>query len=202
MLAGVAQRQPTFFASPKKVGKERRPQGRRPLRGCSALLARTGRLRNSWLVGRSAQMVEFVLATQTSSPTAPALAALLDDSHGDPNIIGGSRFARAGWLKARGFAVSNSAQARKRSVLDLRPHESCRVTQERREKSARTVRSGKHRPQPFAPPPRSRKFRSGPTFRVTQGTPKGRRTWVAFSLGTFFWRSKRKYPAVGCPRRF
>ncbi|MCY7388983.1 MAG: hypothetical protein LH481_13145, partial [Burkholderiales bacterium] len=29
-LPGVARRQPTFFASPKKVGKERRPEGRRP----------------------------------------------------------------------------------------------------------------------------------------------------------------------------
>ena len=30
LLPGVARRQPTFFASPKKVGKERRPEVRRP----------------------------------------------------------------------------------------------------------------------------------------------------------------------------
>jgi hypothetical protein len=37
-----------------------------------------------------------------------------------------------------------------------------------------------------------REFRSRLTSRATQGTPQGRRTGVAFSLVTFFWRSKRK----------
>jgi hypothetical protein len=37
-------------------------------------------------------------------------------------------------------------------------------------------------------------LRSRPTFRVAQGTgAAGADPGVAFSLATFFWRSKRKY---------
>ena len=37
VMPGVARRQPTFFASPKKVGKERRPEVRRPAKARGAL---------------------------------------------------------------------------------------------------------------------------------------------------------------------
>lgn len=42
-----------------------------------------------------------------------------------------------------------------------------------------------------------RELRSRPAGRATQGTPKGRRSRVPFSLVTFFWASKRKSPAAG-----
>ena len=61
---GVARRQPTFFASPKKVGKERRPQVRRPF-GVPCAARKRGPLRNSWLENASVQKVAIVLATQT-----------------------------------------------------------------------------------------------------------------------------------------
>ncbi|PKO74042.1 MAG: hypothetical protein CVU21_25455 [Betaproteobacteria bacterium HGW-Betaproteobacteria-15] len=35
-------------------------------------------------------------------------------------------------------------------------------------------------------------MRISPTTRAAQGTPKGTGLRLAFSLGTFFWRSKRK----------
>ena len=44
-----------------------------------------------------------------------------------------------------------------------------------------------------------RELRSRPVARATQGTPKGRRSRVLFSLVTFFWASKRKLPAAGLP---
>ena len=43
---GVARRQPSFFASPKKEGKERRPQVRRPC-GLPCAARKRGPLRNS-----------------------------------------------------------------------------------------------------------------------------------------------------------
>ncbi len=49
---------------------------------------------------------------------------------------------------------------------------------------------------------RSPEFRSRPAFRVAQGTgAAGTDPGVAFSLATFFWRSKRKYarPQGGTP---
>ena len=60
---GVARRQPSFFASPKKEGKERRPQVRRPC-GLPCAARKRGPLRNS---GSNAQhgFVAFCARPQT-----------------------------------------------------------------------------------------------------------------------------------------
>jgi len=48
---------------------------------------------------------------------------------------------------------------------------------------------------------RRAEFRSGPSGRVPQGSPKGRRTWVAFSWVTFFGETKEGNLLPGNPRR-
>ena len=73
---GADWRQPAFLASPKKVGKERRPQVRRPYAlPCAAY--KRGPLRNSgsWLRWR--KWFASALALRKSSRTTPALAPLL-----------------------------------------------------------------------------------------------------------------------------
>ena len=67
---GVARRQPTFFASPKKVSKERRPQVRRPY-GLPCAAHKRGPLRKSgsWLRWR--KWFRSVLALRQSSRTTP-----------------------------------------------------------------------------------------------------------------------------------
>ena len=64
-VPGVARRQLTFFASPKKVSKERRPQVRRPLRAAHRNTGTTGRFAKlglgttcarGWVCGSSSNM--------------------------------------------------------------------------------------------------------------------------------------------------
>ena len=86
VLPGVARRQPTFFASPKKVGKERRPEVRRPAKAPGALrYSKRQAAAELGLVAKFAHEVEFVLALKQSSWTTPVASGSGGASHGTRN---------------------------------------------------------------------------------------------------------------------
>ena len=86
LLPGVARRQPTFFASPKKVGKERRPEVRRPAKAPGALrYSKRQAAAELGLVAKFAHEVEFVLALKQSSRTTPVVSGSGGASHGTRN---------------------------------------------------------------------------------------------------------------------
>ena len=69
-VPGVARRQLTFFASPKKVSKERRPQVRRRFAVPIAIQGRPAGSQNSDSA-RPVQEVGFVARPQTCEPDGP-----------------------------------------------------------------------------------------------------------------------------------
>ena len=93
-MPGVARRQPTFFASPKKVGKERRPEVRRPRKsaGMPSVTRNDRPLRNSGSNRQLRERFKPVLALRQSSRTPPVVSALLGDSHRDPAVLRRPRF--------------------------------------------------------------------------------------------------------------
>ena len=80
----VARRQVTFFASPKKVTKERRPEVRRPAKARGSLrYSKRQAAAELGLVVVSRKRCCAVLALRQSSRNAPVVSALLGDSHRD-----------------------------------------------------------------------------------------------------------------------
>ena len=102
-----------------------------------------------------------------SSPFFPLRPALLDDAKGKMKTNRGSTAIGVRFRSVRFFSPSCSAEQRRKAG----------------EQSA-SMSEG-----------RSPELRSRPAFRVAQGSRqrRPRNAGVAFSLATFFWRSKRKY---------
>ena len=84
LVPGVARRQVTFFASPKKVTKERRPEVRRP--SGSLRCSRVKAAAELGLVVATRKRFYAALALKQSSPTTPSLAVLVGSSHRDPCV--------------------------------------------------------------------------------------------------------------------
>ena len=84
-VPGVARRQVTFFASPKKVTKERRPQVRRPFGVPFAIQGRPAGSQNSDSVALNERLGSW-LVLKHANRTAPVVPVLLGDSHGDPKV--------------------------------------------------------------------------------------------------------------------
>ena len=81
---GVARRQVTFLASPRKVTKRRRPEVRRPANARGSLCySKRQAAAELGLVDAPCKWAGAVLALGQSSRTTPVIPALLGDSHRD-----------------------------------------------------------------------------------------------------------------------
>jgi hypothetical protein len=125
---------------------------------------------------------ELGLRPQTVLALFPPASALLGAPHGDPKGVAGTGTVRQNEC-AHG-SPKNLNVRRHRSNPDAFPGPLGGAEQRRNAGSLRRGLFEGQRPE----------FRSRPAFRVAQGTrAAGTDLGVAFSLATFFWRSKRKY---------
>ena len=145
-----------------------------------------------------------MLALRQSSRNAPVVSALLSDSHRDP--VNCSRLSprQRPWSKLTYSRLGPGLRGKDIFVRQW----SSRTTGAPCESpssgaNAGVVRedclSGEHKLNLLSHCRFEPRVPQRPAFVSSGGNPKGDEPGVAFSLGTFFWRSKRKCLAAGQP---
>ena len=194
-----------FSCFAKKSNQKKATRGSSPGKsaGCLALLESTGRCGTRARIG-IAQEISCVLALRQSSRTAPVVSALLSDSHRDPASPLSLSSRRRPGSKLTLFCLGSGLR---REDIFFESRSSCTVGAPCESPSSganagdlrEDCLSGEHKLNLLCHCRFEPRVPQRPAFVSSGGNPKGDEPGVAFSLGTFFWRSKRKCLAAGQP---